>query len=111
VSELLDGDGYDQYLKPFRTIEDTFVFGAVLAHLFAKISDEPFRQRLLGVIAALEKVAVGDPASRELHLVLAGALDLGKSLAQEAANHLADKETWLRDSALRAVFPLRRTQG
>jgi hypothetical protein len=103
VNQLLDGDGYDNYLKPFRTIEDTFVFGAVLAHLFAKISDEPFRQKLLAVIASLEKVALGDPASRELHLVLAGALDLGKSLAQEAANHLEDKETWLRDSALLQV--------
>jgi alkylation response protein AidB-like acyl-CoA dehydrogenase len=105
VEQLLEGDGYDQYLKPFRTIEDTFVFGAVLGQLFARIGDEPFRQRLLAVIASLEKVAAGDPRSQGLHLVLAGALELGKSLAQQAANHLDDsaKALWMRDAALLQV--------
>ena len=31
--ELLEGDGYDEYLKPFRTIEDVHVLGATLGYL------------------------------------------------------------------------------
>jgi acyl-CoA dehydrogenase len=33
TSSLLPGDGYDTYVKPFRTLEDTFVTAAVLAYL------------------------------------------------------------------------------
>jgi hypothetical protein len=33
AASLLPGDGYSNYVKPFRTLEDTFVTAAVLAYL------------------------------------------------------------------------------
>src|SRR5262245_25603109 len=33
AGDLLPGDGYDDYLKPFRTIEDLHVHGALLGYL------------------------------------------------------------------------------
>ncbi len=101
VDELYEGDGYDRYLKPFRTIEDAHVFGAVLAWLGGR-GPRAFAERTFAVLAALEKVAAGDASSRALHLVLGGALALGRELAAEAAQFLdgEEKERWLRDSAL-----------
>ena len=32
-SDILPGDGYDQYVKPFRTVEDIHVQAAVLSYL------------------------------------------------------------------------------
>jgi acyl-CoA dehydrogenase len=104
VEELLEGDGYERYLKPFRTVEDTYVFGAVLGYLWGRSPEwpRPFRERLLAALAGFEKVAVCDPSSREVHLLLAGALQLGRQLADEAAQHMdaAARELWQRDSAL-----------
>jgi acyl-CoA dehydrogenase len=31
---ILDGDGFQDYTKPFRTVEDIFVFGAFLGYLY-----------------------------------------------------------------------------
>jgi acyl-CoA dehydrogenase len=109
VAELLPGDGYLDYLKPFRTVEDTYVFAAVLGNLWsaAQTGDWPhaFGEKLLATLASLEKVANGDPTGRELHLVLAGALELGRQLSEEAAQYMeaSARESWLRDMALLSV--------
>jgi acyl-CoA dehydrogenase len=96
VPELLEGDGYDKYLKPFRTVEDTHVFAAVLAYLVPR-APRALAERIVAVLAALEKVAAA-PASPELHLTLAGAIAIGKQLAEEAAPVM--DESWKRDLAL-----------
>jgi hypothetical protein len=102
AGELLEGDGYDRYLKPFRTVEDTQVFAAILAWLFERPGcPHPLAERILAVLATLEKVAAGDPSSRDLHLLLAGALAIGHQIADEAAAFL--DESWRRDVALLGV--------
>jgi alkylation response protein AidB-like acyl-CoA dehydrogenase len=83
VGELLEGDGYDRYLKPFRTVEDAHVYAAVLAFLLPR-APRPLAERILAVLATLEKVTIGDPACRELHLMLAGAIAMGRQIADEA---------------------------
>jgi alkylation response protein AidB-like acyl-CoA dehydrogenase len=95
AEELLEGDGYERYLKPFRTVEDAHVFAAVLAYTLPR-APHAAAEKILAVLAALEKVVVSDPTSRELHLVLAGALALGKQLAAE----MEVDESWKRDLAL-----------
>ena len=42
-SQLLPGDGYERYIKPFRTIEDLHVLAAILGYLFrvASLYDWP----------------------------------------------------------------------
>jgi alkylation response protein AidB-like acyl-CoA dehydrogenase len=112
VDEVLPGDGYTGYLKPFRTVEDCHVFAAVLAHLFGTATrlDWPheLRQRLLATLVALRSLALADPRSPDTHLALAGALDLGRQVVAKATTLLetADPDLrarWQRDLPLLMV--------
>ena len=109
VDELLPGDGYDRYLKPFRTVEDIHVFGAVLGHLFARAQEggwpAGWRERLIATLAAFERCAAGDPLEPATHLVLAGSIELGRQLASEAIEHFdpTARATWQRDLTLLSV--------
>lgn len=110
ADSLLPGDGYDRYVKPFRTIEDTHINAALMAWLLreARVRGWPpaFSERLLGALAALEHVSTMDPASPACHLALTGALDWCQSLyAQagplwEACGDEAAAGRWTRDAAL-----------
>lgn len=113
ASALLEGDGYDRYVKPFRTIEDTHVTAAVLAYLVREARHQGWPRdwiaRAAAVLAALERVADQPPADAAAHLVLAGALDLNRRLVAETdpwwstdASDLA-AQRWRRDVALFGV--------
>jgi hypothetical protein len=78
--EVLPGDGYERYVKPFRTVEDCHVFAALLGWLLqvarrAGWPDE-VREELLALAVTMRGLARADPASPAVHLALAGALDL-----------------------------------
>jgi hypothetical protein len=78
--EVLPGDGYTRYVKPFRTVEDCHVFAAVLGWLLqvarrANWPDE-VREELLALAITMRGLAQSDPASAAVHLALAGAIDL-----------------------------------
>jgi len=73
---LLPGDGYTDYVKPFRTVEDCHVSLAVTAYLL-RVSlragaPAPLVEESLACIAAHAGLATLDPASPATHLVLAG---------------------------------------
>lgn len=76
---VLPGDGYADFLKPFRTVEDAHVLGAALAYvtrmarLFGFSNHAIARLVLAG--EALGRVAEGDPREPHTHLLLAGAID------------------------------------
>lgn len=77
VDAVLEGDGYERYLKPFRTIEDLHVFGAVLACLVANGREtlpQAELEKLLAVIAAIATLGRADPRASAVHLALAGVL-------------------------------------
>lgn len=83
VDAVLEGDGYERYLKPFRTIEDLHVFGAVLGCLVANGRDSFPRsttEQLLGVISAVVSLGRDDPRSSAVHLALAGVLTTSRAL-------------------------------
>jgi len=96
---LLPGDGYLRYLKPFRTVEDIHVFAAVLAHLdgSAQLARD-LRLRLAAVLATLRGLAAADPLSPATHLVLAGTLEHGRRIVDEAMPQLDAR--WQRDRPL-----------
>lgn len=109
---LLPGDGYDAYVKPFRTIEDTHVTAAVLAYLLrearARGWPEGFRERIVATLQALSEVAAGAADSAANHVLLAGALRWAHALYAEAdalwgAAGDAAAARWQRDAALFAV--------
>ncbi len=110
--DVLPGDGYADYVKPFRTVEDVHVAAALGAYLtrLAFVFDWPhaIREALLAHLVLLRGLALADPQSAVTHLALGGALrDQARLLeAIEPCWAHVDQATrarWDRDRALLAV--------
>ena len=86
-TEILEGDGYDRYVKPFRTVEDIHVQAAVLSYLMREGQrlawPQGWLERLSALLAALGKIADMPAAEAETHVALAGALAIGAGLVGE----------------------------
>lgn len=76
LCELLPGDGWDAYVKPFRSIEDVHVLSAVTAWLYGVGQDSGWPQalqlRLLGLLSGCAEVARQCPSEPAGHVLLAG---------------------------------------
>jgi len=76
-AEVLRGDGYDDYLKPFRTVEDLHVGAAAIGHLARLAHLHDLGTELLGELAELAvsvfSLALGDPRDAAVHVALGGA--------------------------------------
>lgn len=96
-SAILPGDGYDRYVKPFRTVEDIHVQAAVLSYLMREGQrlawPQGWLERLSALLAALGKIADMPAAEAETHVALAGALAIGAGLIGET------EEFWTRSAA------------
>ncbi|MDT7835507.1 hypothetical protein [Aquabacterium sp. OR-4] len=112
AAAMLPGDGYERYVKPFRTLEDSHVTLAVLAYLLrearARAWPEAYREQLVAVLALLADLAGRDPQAAAGHVALAGALQLAHGLYAQAqplwaAAGCAAAQRWQRDAALFAV--------
>lgn len=108
--ERLPGDGYDRYLKPFRTVEDLHVHGALLGWLLQVGRrcgwDHAHLERLAAALAAAGLLADGDPSRPEVHIALAGLIADTAALIEIAEWYLVDDETrlrWERDRGLLQV--------
>lgn len=109
AGDVLPGDGYTNYLKPFRTVEDLHVHAALIGYLIGvatrhKLPREAIDE-LLALAAATRGLAGSAVASPPIHLALAGALALvGRVVADIerawAAVGGAEWERWQRDRAL-----------
>jgi acyl-CoA dehydrogenase len=86
---LLPGDGYTDYVKKFRTIEDLHVNAAILAYLVRearRLAWPPeWIEATLALVSALRSIAAGDAAAPATHLALAGALTQSGALLARAA--------------------------
>jgi len=109
----LPGDGYEDALKPFRSLEDAHVFAAFLAYLCGAAGrfgwPASFRERAVAAVLAMRGLADGSALrSPESHVALGGALALGREVA-DAAEPLweqadaAERERWRRDRPLLEV--------
>jgi acyl-CoA dehydrogenase len=113
VSDILPGDGSDQYVKPFRTVEDIHVQAAVLSYLMRegqRLSwPEGWLERLSALLASLGKIADMPAAEAETHIALAGALAIGAGLIGETEEFWKRAATdpaalrWARDRELLTV--------
>ncbi|MEU7763680.1 acyl-CoA dehydrogenase family protein [Nocardia sp. NPDC049190] len=86
-ARVLRGDGYLDYLEPFRTIEDIHVLAATVGWLIrvARVSgwSQAGRQRLLTVVAAVRGLDFDAPSSPGVHIALGGTFELfGDVLAE-----------------------------
>jgi acyl-CoA dehydrogenase len=112
-SDILPGDGYDQYVKPFRTVEDIHVQAAVLSYLMRegqRLSwPQGWLERLSALLAALGKISDMPASHAETHVALAGALAIGAELIGECdefwKKHATDPAAlrWARDRELLKV--------
>jgi hypothetical protein len=86
-ADLLPGDGYDRYVKPFRTIEDIHIHAALTGYLTSLARrlalPRDLVERLLGHALALHALAHADPSAATTHAALAGTLELGHRLIGE----------------------------
>jgi len=112
-AEILPGDGYDEYVKPFRTVEDIHVQAAVLSYLMRegqRLSwPQHWLERLSALLAALGKIADMPSTHAETHIALAGALAIGAGLIEETETFWLASATdpaalrWRRDRELLKV--------
>jgi len=110
--DVLPGDGYDHYLKPFRTIEDTHVLASMVGYLSGVGRTYSFTKdvmaELVSLALALVDVGARDPRAPLTHIVLAGLFAQGRrlvaSLGPEWEKASEEERTrWQRDQALMMI--------
>ncbi|WP_454867667.1 acyl-CoA dehydrogenase [Pseudomonas farris] len=99
LCELLAGDGWDAYVKPFRTLEDIYVLSAMTAWLFGVGQDSDWPQtlqlRLLALLAGCAEVSRQAPNNPAGHVLLGGLFAQFDGLKAEVNQALADgPPTW-----------------
>ncbi len=111
-ADVLPGDGYADYLKPFRTLEDLHVHAALLGYFVAVSRRARFPraivQQALALLVAARALALRPALESELHIALAGLLDATGALLDAASEHwrgadASERQRWERDQPLLAV--------
>ena len=108
--DVLPGDGWSDHVKPFRTLEDTFVSAACLAFIVRVALDEGWPHTIvedsLNALCALQTLANQSPARAATHIALAGTLraisHIHDAIDAHVAQHLdrAASQAWQRDRKL-----------
>ena len=107
ADELLEGDGYDDVLKPFRTLEDTHVVAAALGWAIgvgrSSCWERGWTERAVATIVALRGIGASPVSAPGTHVALAGAMDQARALLTGADWSRAPGATrvrWERDRPL-----------
>lgn len=109
LCELLAGDGWDAYVKPFRTLEDIYVLSAMTAWLYGIGQESAWSQglqlRLLALLAGCAEVSRQPPSSPAGHVLLGGLFAQFDGLKAEVTQALAEgaphwAAMWQRDQAV-----------
>ncbi|QAY84606.1 acyl-CoA dehydrogenase family protein [Pseudomonas arsenicoxydans] len=109
LCELLAGDGWDAYVKPFRTMEDIYVLSAMTAWLYGVGHDSDWPQalqlRLLALLAGCAEVSRQAPNNTVGHILLGGLFAQFDGLKAEVNQALAEgpplwSAMWQRDQGV-----------
>jgi acyl-CoA dehydrogenase len=118
-SAILPGDGYTDYVKAFRTVEDLHVNSSVLGYLLSvgirNGWPDALVERLVAAVAAARSLAPLDAKRPETHVALAGLLSDVASIVEAAAPSWSltsdeERERWYRDRVLTQVASKARAQ-
>lgn len=108
--DVLPGDGWTRWIKPFRTVEDAHVGAAAAAYLLRVARTSPWPDvlaaRLAALVLAFREVAVADPDAPAVHVALGGAFAALESVVAAAPWDRTDvgvAERWRRDAPLLGV--------
>ncbi|MFI8647144.1 acyl-CoA dehydrogenase [Pseudomonas iridis] len=109
LCELLAGDGWDAYVKPFRTLEDVYVLSAMTAWLYGVGQDSDWPQtlqlRLLALLAGCAEMSRQPPNNPAGHVLLGGLFAQFDALNTELNQALSEgdpqwAQMWQRDQAV-----------
>ena len=109
-ADVLPGDGYDDYLKPFRTVEDLHVHAALVGYAIGVARRHGFAQELIETLLACavttRALAGEDGKAATTHLALAGLFaQLAAALAElERVWSASPDEEWTRWQRDRALL-------
>jgi len=115
---MLAGDGYAEFIKPFRTLEDVYVTAAVMMYLLGIgirfVWPRELCGQILALLAGLRALAQAEPKSPGVHLALEGLLANRLEILQRAAPlwdlvDLPERTRWQRDRPLTSVAERVRT--
>lgn len=107
--QVLEGDGYQRYIKPFRTIEDIHVIAAMVGYSIALALrlgwDHSLVERLASAAVVLRQLAACEPSDPTTHIALAGTLSLLREIFADIDQALEETEgaplrEWRRDIPL-----------
>jgi alkylation response protein AidB-like acyl-CoA dehydrogenase len=108
-TDILPGDGYLKYIKPFRTIEDLHVMAAILGYLkrIGKIWAWPAaaREQMIALLLTIRTLARADYSAPEIHIALGGTYTALQSLLEtiEPCWDIVEEDinsAWQRDRAV-----------
>jgi len=110
-ADVLPGDGYTDYLKPFRTVEDLHVHAALLGYLIGVVRrhrlGSELAERLCALAVTTRALAVADAKAETTHVALAGMLDLVTGVVADLEQRWTapgdERARWQRDRALLQV--------
>ena len=118
--QALPGDGWQDYSKPFRTLEDAHVLAAMCAWLYGQsLLDhwpQPLQLQLIAVLAALKETLQQPSREASSHLLLAAALAQFAGLqapinqALQQCSSRATTQVWQRDKAVLDIASSARTR-
>lgn len=109
LCELLAGDGWDAYVKPFRTLEDIYVLSAMTAWLYGVGQEcdwpQTLQLRLLALLGGCAEASRQAPGSPAGHVLLGGLFAQFEALKGEINQALAGgppqwATMWQRDQAV-----------
>ena len=109
-ADVLPGDGYDDYLKPFRTVEDLHVHAALAGYAIGVARRRGFAEELVESLLALavttHALAAAKAKAATTHLALAGLFtQLTAAIAElERVWSAAPDEEWTRWQRDRALL-------
>ena len=110
ADEVLEGDGYETYLKPFRTVEDIHVHAALVGWLMKVGRRAGWNRETLEDLAqlacALFPLALVDPLDAAVHVTLGGILRRTRNVVEALDWSIVDEvsaKRFERDKALLGV--------
>ncbi len=118
-SQILAGDGYIEYIKPFRTIEDIHVSIAMLGYLF-RVSCQykwpgSFKEQIISLLVSARTLSIENPLATAVHIATGGFFSQINQLLSSVEPLWAktDQETrnsWNRDKVLLTIADTARTR-
>ncbi len=105
LSQILPEDGYEDYIKPFRTIEDICIYAGLLGYLFKAACkfywSQKIKEQILFLLTGIRSLSFSDFKDPVVHITLGGFECQLNSLINELSQYWnkEDKEhiRWHRD--------------